>query len=181
MIREEYITIKPFVYTSMRWWSIVEKPGGQLSWKKRQGGIEEKANGSTRTLGNTLAISRNTGKSFHRFLRSVRVTRNPVSTRLGFHRIERVLSTLTARKNTRGWNLSAQNSHRNGISLCPPHSYPLGTRFDLSCMRVKFWGGGRFPFEKFPRKERKKSALSRILEFFVNWIVSRSTRSTRVT
>lgn len=130
--------------------------------KKRQG--EEKANVSwihSNSLGNTLAICRNTGKSFHRFLRSVRVTRNPVSTRLGFHRIERVLSTLTARKNTRGWNLSAQNSHRNGISLCPPHSYPVGTRFDFSCMCVKFWG--RFPFEKFPRKERKKSALSRVL------------------
>ena len=161
------------------------------SGKITEGSFREKRRRGERNVswvhwnGNTLAICRNTGKSFHRFPSSIRSEwhRNPVGlTPFSPDRtclsLSLSLSDLTARKNTRGRrddNLSAENSHRNGISLSRSRSfrviqseasiYPF---LDLSCVQSSRVGG-RSPFEKFSRKRRN------LLEFFVNWIVSRST------
>lgn len=189
MIREEYTPS-----SRIRWWSIAEKPQRAAFVKK------DRDQGGRKTLGplerQYLVLSRNTGKSFHRFPLSIRSEwhQNPVG--LTPFSPDRTCLSLSlsfpsngVEKHTRekGWNLSAQNSHRNGISLCPLSLDPSELssrrhRYPSSIFPVyKVWGGGRFPFEKFPRKGRREREKSAGILCKLNRVAFHVTRSTRVT
>lgn len=136
--------------------------------------------------GNTLAISRNTGKTFHRFpsFHPFRVTPKPRRLDSVFTGSNASLSTRTARKNTR-WRMKSFRAKFSSKWDIPVPSLVRSSRViqseEVSVLPIfpvyKVWGGGRFPFEKFPspRNERERERERNLAEFFVNWIVSRST------
>lgn len=187
MIREEYTPSS----VRIRWWSIAEKPQRAAFVKK------DRDQGGRKTLGplerQYLVLSRNTGKSFHRFPLSIRSEwhQNPVG--LTPFSPDRTclflsLSPLTAWKNTRGRKdeifprkILIEMGYPCALSRSILQSYPVGGIDTLprSFLCIKFEVVADFLSKSFLEKggERERN----LLEFFVNWIVSRSTSRARHT
>lgn len=162
MIREEY-SIR-----LIRWWSIAEK-SRRAAFVKKDG---ERNVSWVHWNGNTLAICRNTGKSFHRFPSSIRSEwhRNPVG--LTPFSPDRTCLSLSlhsngAEKHTRekGWqSFRGKFSSKWNIplSLSILQSYPVGG-IDISLPRsflcTKFESWWQISFRKVFSKTEKSARI----------------------
>lgn len=164
MIREEY-SIR-----LIRWWSIAEK-SRRAAFVKKDG---ERNVSWVHWNGNTLAICRNTGKSFHRFPSSIRSEwhRNPVGlTPFSPDRtclyLSLSLHSNGAEKHTRekGWqSFRGKFSSKWNIplSLSILQSYPVGG-IDISLPRsflcIKFESWWQISFRKVFSKTEKSARI----------------------